>query len=135
MFYMPQGQLKDKGKHLMYKKENFSLFCSKLLSTKDIRFNSNDLRHMVVTGWLDYENYPTSCFHNLVLEHVNKETSKMMLNSVQVWNTTYDDSQVDRSLLSTIAQWPKFQEFMKQQHLDKASEVDVDPLTFDFSQM
>lgn len=118
-----------------YKKENFSIFCSKLLTTKDTKLNTNNLRHMFVTGWLDYENYPSSSLHKLLVEHVNKETSKMMLNSVQVWNTTYDDSHVDRSLLTTIAQWPKFQEFMRQKHLDKASEEQVDPLTFDFTSM
>lgn len=133
MFYMPQGQGKEKGKHMPYKKEYFSIYCSKLLTFNGIKFNTNNLRHLYVTGWLDFTNHPS--FQQQVLEHVTKDASHMMLNSVKVWGTSYDDGQVDRSLLTTLHHWPKFQEFMKQKYLDKASEVAIDPLTFDFTSM
>lgn len=54
----------------------------------------------------------------------------MMLNSPAVWSS-YDETTTDRALHNAMTFWPKFQEFMKEQHMDLASRKPWDPLTAD----
>ena len=96
------------------------------------RFTATKLRHMVVTGWRDFLEHPSTLRHKQVVERLEESASSMMLNSMQVWSAYYDDATFDRSFLSTMSHWGKFQEFMKDKHLDKKSEKPIDPSTFGF---
>lgn len=58
----------------------------------------------------------------------------MMLNTPEAWGS-YDDTTSDRALHRAMAMWPQFQALMKEQHLDKASREDWDPLTADVANL
>lgn len=125
-FYMKQtGQ--------PYKPDYFSTYCGNLLVFKGKRLTTRELRHIFITGWRDFIHHPSTYFVREAVAQVEEATAGMMLNSRKAWDSTYDDSTTDRSIFTAMAHWPKFQEFMKEQHLDKASKVTIDPTTFDFS--
>jgi hypothetical protein len=132
MLHQVRGQGKASGKHMPYSQEHFGILVGDLLTTKDVRLTTTKLRHMFITGWLDYNTNLSTQVHKLVGEGLCKDASSMMLNSMQVWSAYYDDATFDRSFLSTMSHWGKFQEFMKDKHLDKKSEKPIDPSTFGF---
>lgn len=118
-----------------YKAEYFSTYCGNQLVFKGKRLPTRKLRHMFITGWRDFIHHPSTYLLREAVAQVEEATSGMMLNSRQAWDSTYDDSALDRSLFTTLVHWPKFQEFMKQQYLDKSSKESIDPTTFDFSSL
>lgn len=118
-----------------YKAEYFSTYCGNQLVFKGKRLTTRELRHKFITGWRDFIHHPSTYLLREAVAQVEEATAGMMLNSRQAWDSTYDDSTIDRSLFTALVHWPKFQEFMKQQHLDKASKESIDPTTFDFSSM
>lgn len=132
MFYQVRGQGKSTGKHMLYGKEHFSIVVGDLLTTKDVRLTGTKLRHMFITMWFDYMHDSTTLANKMVVEELGKSTSSMMLNSLEVWRSSYDDATFDRTFLSTCAHWGKFQRFVEEKHLDKESEKPIEPSTFDF---
>jgi hypothetical protein len=132
MFFQVQGSGEDKGKNKPYSSSHFSIVIGNLLTINGIRFTATKLRHMFVTGWRDFLEHPSTFKHKQVVEKLEQCAASMMLNSVPVWNTTYDDCPMDRGFFTAMAHWGKFQEFMKQQHLLKASIKPINPSTFDF---
>lgn len=127
-----QGSGEDKGKNKPYSSSYFSILIGNLLTIKGKRFTATKLRHMFVTGWRDFLEHPSTFRHNDVVGKLEESASSMMLNSVPVWNTHYDDCPMDRSIFAAMSHWSKFQEFMKEQHLLKASTKPIDPSKFDF---
>jgi len=81
------------------------------------RFTATKLRHMVVTGWRDFLEHPSTLRHKQVVERLEESASSMMLNSVPVWNTHDDDCPMDRGVFEAMSHWSKFKEFMKEQHM------------------
>ena len=109
-----------------YSKEYFSTICGNLLVFEGQRFTSNQLRGMFVTGWRDFMQHPSTFVVREQIEQVTLAASGMLLNSPEAWGA-YDNSTIDRTMNVALAMWPKFQAFMKEQHLDLVSREPWDP--------
>lgn len=103
MFFQVRGQGNASGKHMPYGKEHFSIVVGDVLTTKDVRLTATKLRHMFITMWLDYMSNLSTMGTNMVVDELGKSTSSMMLNSLKVWGSHYDDANFDRSFLYTLA--------------------------------
>ncbi len=85
--------------------------------TKDLqqRATANTLRHMYASTWLDYIHTMAHAMSNHAIQQLHGAGAAMMQNTPDVWGS-YDDSLMDRYYLSAMAHWPKFKEFVKEQH-------------------
>lgn len=117
-----------------YTDNYFSTICSNQLVFNGTRLTSNKLRHLFVTGWKDFMQHPSTFLVRQQVTDLTQAASTMMLNTPEVWGA-YDDTTTDRALYSAMAFWPKFQEFMKEQHLDMTSRKPWDPLAADFASL
>lgn len=117
----------------MYKDAYFSTVGGNLL-TIDVehRVTANTIRHKMCTLFRDWSNHPSAQLRGLTIEQVEVAAADMMLNSTDAWSIAYDDTNRSRATCTIMALWPKFKEFVHQQHLDKVSEEAWDPLTTDF---
>ena len=115
----------------VYEQAYFSLIAKGGISLPHMSLKANDLRHMFVTLWMDFINTPSTHLLNLSISQLNACASNMMLNSTNAWDASYDDSHMDRAMLTTLAMWPKFVEFVREAHFDRASEEAWDPLIID----
>lgn len=113
----------------------FSTVSSNAISFDGVHLNANDLRHMFATLWRDFINSPTTKLHDLSIAQLNASAADMMLNSTQAWSSSYDDSIRDRAIPITLAMWPSFVDFVKNDHLDKMSTNEWDPLTIDIDSL
>jgi precorrin-6B methylase 1 len=77
---------------------------------------------MFATAWKDFVNSPIVAHTQLSSMQLTAAAADMMLNSTEVWDRHYDDSNRGRGTQLVLDLWPQFVEFVKQQHLDKASE-------------
>lgn len=113
-----------------YKGPYFSYVTSKAMPLGEgIHIKANDVRHLFATLWRDFINSPSTQLINLTITQLNASAADLMLNSTQAWSASYDDSLRDRAIITTFSLWPKFQEFVKQAHLDHMSTKEWDPLT------
>jgi len=119
----------------VYELAYFSSIVKGAISLPNMSLNANDLRHMFVTLWMDFINTPSTNMLNLSISHLNASATSMMLNSTNAWDASYDDSHMDRAMLTTLAMWPKFVEFVKEAHLDKEATKEWDPLTIPLSSL
>lgn len=106
----------------VYEKDYFYSIGGKVLSFARHCLTSRDLRHSFVTAWRDFSSSPLAKLHGITVAELEVAASSMMLNSPQAWDEAYDDSILDREALNMMAQWDKFTEFVREAHLDKASE-------------
>ena len=104
-----------------YKGPYFSYIASKAISLDGVQLKANDLRHMFATLWRDFINSPSTQLLSLTITQLNASAADLMLNSTQAWSASYDDSSRDRAIHTTLSLWPKFQEFVKQAHIDHHS--------------
>ena len=111
----------------------FSIVAAKQLTFGDIRCTANTLRHSFATAWRDFLAIPTTQLMGVTATQLEAAAAGMMLNSTEAWNSTYDDTTMNRSIHATLALWPRFQAFVKEQHLDKVSEVPWDPVSIDIA--
>ena len=111
----------------------FSTISANLLTFGEVRCTAVDFRHIFATLWKDFIASPTTQLHGLTTQQLEEAAAGLMLNSPAAWAISYDDSTVSRGIHTTLALWPKFQAFVKAQHLDKASEEPWDPLTVDLA--
>ena len=58
-----------------------------------------------------------------------------MLNSPVAWDKAYDDTNKNRAIMTTMALWPKFMEFVERAHVLKMSEEEWDPLSIEFDEL
>lgn len=123
LFYNQSGQ--------PYPGPYFSTICSNLLTFNGERATANTFRHMFTTVWRDFTSCPTTTLMGLTIQEVDAAAAELMLNSTEAWNATYDDSNRARGISTTLALWPKFVDFVHEQHKDIASEQAWDPLTID----
>lgn len=131
MFFQVQGSGEDKGKNKPYVPDHFSIIIGNLLTMNGKRSTATKLRHMFVTGWRDFLEHPSTLRHKQVVERLEESASSMMLNSVPVWNTHYDDCPMARGVFEALSHWSKFKEFMKEQHMLKASMQPINISPFD----
>lgn len=113
----------------VYGEDYFSTICSGVLSYDGVHLTCNDLRHKFVTSWRDFVNSPTTQLYEFSVQQACAAASNLMLNSTQVWDATYDDTNRARGILIVMRLWPKFLNFLKEQHLDLESREDWNPLT------
>lgn len=118
-----------------YKGPYFSYIASKAISLDGVQLKANDLRHMFATLWRDFINSPSTQLLSLTITQLNASAADLMLNSTQAWSASYDDSSRDRAIHTTLSLWPKFQEFVKQAHIDHHSTKEWDPLTIDLDSL
>lgn len=113
----------------------FSTVVAGLLTFKQQRCTANTFRHMFTTAWRDFTSSPHTKLLELTVQDLEAATADLMLNSTDAWNATYDDSTRARGMLATLALWPKFQEFVKEQHTDLHSQEPWDPLATALGQL
>lgn len=121
LFYAHDGSL--------YKGPYFSTIAATLMSFHGVRATANTFRHLFTTAWRDFIASPTTQLIGLSAKQLEDAAAAMTLNSPDAWNIAYDDSNIARGIHCCLAMWPKFTEYVHQQHLDKVSEEAWDPLT------
>ena len=120
LFYMHDGT--------MYRGPYFSIVGGNILSFGAERCTANTFRHLFITAYRDFLASPTTQLLGLTTQQLEEAAAAMTLNSPAVWDAAYDDTNVSRGIHSCLSLWPKFVEFVHEQHLDKASQEPWDPL-------
>lgn len=121
----------------MFEQPYFSKITKDAISLPTCTIIANDLRHMFSTLWNDFISSPptSSNILSLTITQLNACASDMMLNSTKAWAASYDDSHRERATTTTLALWPKFVEYVKNDHLDKMSTKGWDPHTISLSSL
>ena len=107
----------------------FSTTAAQILTIDGERCLARHFRHMFAAAWRDFIQCPTTRLIDSTVQELEEAATRLTLTSPDAWDATYDDSTIVRSMHSVMALWPKFQEFLFSQHLDKLSEQEWDPLT------
>lgn len=116
-----------------YKLDYFSTVVGNLLVFDGKRLTPTDFRHLFSTAWRDFINSPNTWVVDQAVQQLEGAAAGLMLNSSAAWDATYDDSSINRSIHRVMAMWPKFVEFVKEQHLDQQSRTPYSPLTVDMA--
>ena len=105
-----------------YQDAYFSQVCSKALTWPGTRATAGDLRHWFATSWRDFVQSPEAHWHELTAGQLTAAAADQMLNSTKAWDAAYDDTHRARGIYTVQRQWAKFREFVREAHLDKASQ-------------
>jgi hypothetical protein len=127
LFYMGNGN--------PYQQAYFSTIVSDLLTLDGVRTTANHWRHEFATMWRHFLATPTTKLVEFAVEQMEGEAAQLMLNSRDAWNSTYDDTDFDRSCLHCMAMWPQFEEFVKKKHDAWVSKEALSPLAMAFDQL
>ena len=119
----------------MYKGPYFSSVGARVLSFGELKCTANDFRHLFTTAWRDFISIPTTNMLGMTATQLEEAATAMTLNSPEAWSISYDDCSMARGIHTCLTMWPKFQKFVKEQHLDKQSEEAIDPLTLSLADL
>lgn len=117
----------------LYKGPYFSHVVSQAISVDGLHLTATDVRHMFVTLWKDFINCPTTQLLDLTMHQLNASAADLMLNSTNAWAISYDDTNRNRAINTTLHMWPKFVKFVKEAHLDAISRKELNPLNIDIA--
>ena len=106
----------------LYKEAYFSTVSTTALSFNQQKCTSRHFRHLFTTNYKAFTTDPGTTLRGISAHVVQQAAADLMLTSTQMLDSTYDDSAREKGTAAVMSLWPKFKEYVKEQHLKKRSE-------------